>query len=89
MGRQALLLQGKVGQNRPHQSPSVTASPKGKPLGCAALPRKSVPNQGTQMGPVIGIAPLRPTTPKTSEWERAGHKKGGGGIPRDLRPGFL
>ena len=27
---------------------------------------------------------------KTSEWQRAGHQGGGGGIPRDLlRPGFL
>ena len=31
------------------------------------------------------------TTAKMSEWERAGHKKGGAGVtPRDsLRPGFL
>ena len=44
------------------------------------LPQNANPNQGTQMGTVIAPPPKQcGTTAKTSEWERAGHKKGGRG----------
>ena len=49
--------------------------------------KKSVPNQGTYMGPVIAPPPEQcGTTAKTSERQRAGHGNGG---PRGLRPGPL
>ena len=70
----------------PHQSPSVTASPQGEASGLCSPTRKSVPNQGTYMGTETAPLPEQcATTAKTSEWERAGHKKGGaGGIPPRL-----
>ena len=37
----------------PHPSPSVTASPQGEASGLCSPTRKSVPNQGTQMGAEI------------------------------------
>ena len=50
------------------------------------LPQNANPNQGTYMGYEIAPPPKQcGTTAKTSEWERAGHKKGGaGGIPPRL-----
>ncbi len=76
------LLPRWASRSPPHPSPSVTASPKGKPLGCGALYEKSAPNQGTYMGTVLAPLPEQcATTAKTSEWERAGHKKRGGGGP--------
>ncbi len=44
---------------------------------------RKFPNQGTYMDPEIDARPKQcATTAKTSEWERAGHKKGGpGGTP--------
>ena len=66
----------------PHPSPSVTASPQGEASGLWSPTRKSVPNQGTQMGTVIAPQPEQcATTAKTSECQRAGHKKRGGGGP--------
>ena len=67
----------------PHPSPSVTASPQGEASGLCSPTRKSVPNQGTYMGIVPAPPPGQcATTAKTSEWQRAGHKKrGGGGHP--------
>ena len=42
------------------------------------LPQNANPNQGTQMGTVLAPLPEQcATTAKTSEWERAGHKKRG------------
>ena len=62
----------------PHPSPSVTASPQGEASGLCSPTRKSAPNQGTYMGTVIAPPPGQcATTAKTSEWERAGHKKRG------------
>ena len=66
----------------PHQSPSVTASPQGEASGLCSPTRKSVPNQGTYMGTVTAPPSEQcDTTAKTSEWQRAGHKKRGGGGP--------
>ena len=50
------------------------------------LPQNANPNQGTYMGTVTAPLPEQcATTAKTSEWERAGHKKrGAGGIPPRL-----
>ncbi len=46
---------------------------------------RKFPNQGTHMGLVIAPRPQQcDTTAKTSEWERAGHKKGGAGLPPRL-----
>ena len=73
-------------ESPPHQSPPVTASPQGEASGLCSPTRKSVPNQGTYMGPVIAPPPEQcGTTAKTSEWKRAGHKTGGpGGLPPAL-----
>ena len=58
---------------------SATKSFLAQPL----LPQNANPNQGTQMGTETAPPPEQcATTAKTSEWERAGHKKrGGGGHP--------
>ena len=70
-----LLLLRWASRSPPHQSPSVTASPQGEASGSCSPTRKSVPNQGTYMGPVIAPPPGQcATTANTSEWERAGHK---------------
>ena len=51
----------------------------GKICGKAFYERKS-PNQGTKMGSEIAPPPKQcGTTAKTSEWQRAGHQKGGAG----------
>ena len=78
-----LLLPRWATRSPPHQSPSVTASPQGEASGLCSPTRRSVPNQGTQMGTEIGARPEQcGTTAKTSEWQRAGHKpRGGGGHP--------
>ena len=90
---EVFLLPRWATRSPPHQSPSVTASPQGEASGLCSPTRKSVPNQGTYMGLVIAPLPQQcATTAKTSEWQRAGHKKRGGRghPPRDsLRPGFL
>ena len=78
-------------ESPPHPSPSVTASPQGEASGLCSPTRKSVPNQGTDMGTVIALPSLRCAThAKTSEWERAGHKNGGPGgkAPGPLSPHF-
>ena len=55
---------------------SATKSFLAQPL----LPQNANPNQGTQMGTETAPPPEQcATTAKTSEWERAGHKKGGAG----------
>ena len=75
-----LLLPRWATRSPPHQSPSVTASPQGEASGLCSPTRKSVPNQGTQMGTETAPPPEQcATTAKTSEWERAGHKAGGRG----------
>ena len=51
----------------PHPSPSVTASPQGEASGLCSPPRKSVPNQGTYMGPVIAQRPPRCAPPRQNE----------------------
>jgi len=66
----------------PHPSPSVTASPQGEASGLCSPTRKSAPNQGTYMGTVIVPRPEQcGTIAKTSECQRAGHQKRGGGGP--------
>ena len=82
----SFLLPRWATRSPPHQSPSVTASPQGEASGLCSPTRKSVPNQGTQMGTETAPPPEQcATTAKTSEWERAGPKKGGaGGIPPRL-----
>ena len=89
----SFLLPRWATRSPPHPSPSVTASPKGKPLGCAALHEKSAPNQGTYMGTVPAPLPFRCAPPRQNEQsgnERALKKGGAGALPRDsLRPGFL
>ena len=68
-----------VGQpGRPHQSPSVTASPRGSLWVVQPYPKKR-PKSGPYMGTVIAQRSPQPLpNAKTSEWERAGHKGGGG-----------
>ena len=51
----------------PHPSPSVTASPQGEASGLCSPTRKSVPNQGTYMGPVIAQRPPRCAPPRQNE----------------------
>ena len=64
----------------PHPSPSVTASPQGEASGLCSPTRKSVPNQGTQMGNEIAPPPEQcATTAKTSECQRAAPNPGGRG----------
>ena len=90
-GDRSLLLQGKVGYRIAPSSVTFGDSfpPKGKPSQ-AVLPRnkmrsppnpapaKSAPNQGTYMGSEIAQRPFRcASNAKTSEWQRAGHKKRG------------
>ena len=57
--------------------------PQGEASELCSPTRKSVPNQGTQMGNEIAPPPEQcATNAKTSECQRAGHKKrGGGGHP--------
>ena len=75
---EVFLLPRWATRSPPHQSPSVTASPQGEASGLCSPTRKSVPNQGTYMGLVIAPLPQQcATTAKTSEWQRAGHKKRG------------
>ena len=77
---EVFLLPRWASRSPPHQSPSVTASPQGEASGLCSPTRRSVPNQGTQMGTEIGARPEQcGTTAKTSEWQRAGHQKGGAG----------
>ena len=77
---EVFLLPRWATRSPPHQSPSVTASPQGEASGPCSPTRKSVPNQGTQMGTVIAPQPEQcATTAKTSECQRAGHKMGGRG----------
>ena len=76
----------------PHQSPSVTASPQGEASGLCYPTRKKRPKSGYADGP-RNSPPYRNTAPhhaKTSEWQRAGHKKGGPGgkAPGPLSPHF-
>ena len=83
---EVFLLPRWASRSPPHQSPSVTASPQGEASGLCSPTRRSVPNQGTQMGTEIGARPEQcATTAKTSECQRAGPKKrGAGGIPPRL-----
>ena len=53
---------------------------QGEASGLCSPTRKSVPNQGTYMGTETAPPPEQcATTAKTSECQRAGHKKGGAG----------
>ena len=54
-------------ESPPHQSPSVTASPQGEASGLCSPTRKSVPNQGTQMGPVIAQRSPRCAPPRQNQ----------------------
>ena len=68
-----LLLPRWASRSPPHQSPSVTASPQGEASGLCSPTRRSVPNQGTQMGTEIGARPEQcATTAKTSERAASG-----------------
>ena len=51
----------------PHPSPSVTASPQGEASGLCSPTRKSVPNQGTYMGPETAPRPPRCAPPRQNE----------------------
>ena len=51
----------------PHQSPSVTASPQGEASGLCSPTRKSVPNQGTYLGPVIAQRSPRCAPPRQNQ----------------------
>ena len=51
----------------PHPSPSVTASPQGEASGLCYPTRKSVPNQGMYMGPVIAPQSPRCAPPRQNE----------------------
>ena len=76
----------------PHPSPSVTVSPKGKPLGCAALPEKASQIRARRWAPKQPHHRNNaPQPPKPASGNERALKKGGrGASPRDsLRPGFL
>ena len=92
-GDRSLLLQGKVGYRIAPSSVTLGDSfpPRGSLRRCYTpatqfilarplLPQNANPNQGTYMGTVIAPLPEQcATTAKTSEWQRAGPKKGGRG----------
>ena len=80
------LLPRWASRSPPHPSPSVTASPQGEASGLCSPTRKSVPNQGTYMGPVIAQRPSRCAPPRQNE--RAGPKSRGSRGQR-LRRSFL
>ena len=101
---EVFLLLRWASRSPPHPSPSVTASPKGKPSQVVHLhnemlspptptPAKCESKSGHIDGPRNRptTAPLRPTTPKRASGNERALKKGGAGAtPRDsLRPGFL
>ncbi len=68
----------------PHPSPPVTASPQGEASGLCSPTRKSVPNQGTQMGSEIAPPSEQCAPPRQNERassERALKMGGGGGPP--------
>ena len=68
-GDRLIFLQGKVGYRIAPSSVTFGDSfpPRGKPLGCAALPEKSVPNQGTYMGTVLAPLPEQCAPPRQNE----------------------
>ena len=71
----------------PHQSPPVTASPQGEAYGLCSPTRKSVPNQGTQMGSEIAPPSEQCAPPRQNERassERALNPGGAGGHPPRL-----
>ena len=94
-GDRSLLLQGKVGYRIAPSSVTFGDSfpPRGSLRRCYTpatqfilarplLPQNANPNQGTYMGTVIAPLPEQcATTAKTSECQRAGHQKRGGGGP--------
>ncbi len=82
-GDRSLLLQGKVGYRIAPSSVTFGDSfPQGEASGLCSPTRKSAPNQGTYMGTVIVPRPEQcGTIAKTSECQRAGHQKRGGGGP--------
>ena len=80
------LLPRWANRSPPHQSPSVTASPQGEASGLCSPTRKSVPNQGTYMGPETAPRPPRCAPPRQNE--RAGPKSRGSRGQR-LRRSFL
>ena len=59
-----LLLPRWATRSPPHPSPSVTASPQGEASGLCSPTRKSVPNQGAYLGPVIAPQPPRCAPPR-------------------------
>ena len=64
---EVVLLPRWATRSPPHQSPSVAASPQGEASGLCSPPRKSVPNQGTQMGTVIAPRPEQCGTQRQNE----------------------
>ena len=62
-----LLLPRWATRSPPHPSPSVTASPQGEASGLCYPTRKSVPNQGMYMGPVIAPQSPRCAPPRQNE----------------------
>ena len=94
-GDRSLLLQGKVGYRIAPSSVTFGDSfpPRGSLRRCYTpatqfilarplLPQNANPNQGTDMGTVIVPRPEQcGTIAKTSECQRAGHQKRGGGGP--------
>ena len=90
---EVFLLPRWASRSPPHQSPPVTASPQGEASGLCSPTRKSVPNQGTQMGSEIAPPSEQCAPPRQNERassERALKMGGRGATPRDsLRPGFL
>ena len=95
---EVFLLPRWATRSPPHQSPSVTASPQGEAFagGMPLQQNAFAPNPcSRKMRIQIRVrrwAPKQPLyrnnappNPKTSEWERAGHKTGGpGGLPPAL-----
>ena len=64
---EVFLLPRWATRSPPHQSPSVTASPQGEASGLCSPTRKSVPNQGTQMGAEIVHRPEQCGTQRQNE----------------------
>ena len=97
------LLPRWASRSPPHQSPSVTASPRGEAFAGGTLLQQntfSTPPRSRKMRIQIRARtwatkqpnhrPAAPHHAKTSEWERAGHKPGGaGGHPPRLFPSGL
>ena len=64
---EVFLLPRWATRSPPHPSPPVTASPQGEASGLCSPTRKSVPNQGTQMGTVIAHRPEQCAPPRQNQ----------------------